>query len=133
MKKGYFAKIESLTIANKNYRQVLYTAKNCQLVLMSLLPGQEIGYEIHEKGDQFFRFESGDGKVFIDESEYVVVAGDCIVVPEGSRHNVVNTSMVEDLKLYTIYSPPHHQNGLLRAIKEEAESSGVYFDGKTSE
>ncbi len=133
MKKGFHTQIESLTVANKNYRQVLYTAAHCQLVLMSLPPGVEIGWEVHQDGDQFFRFESGEGLVTINESEYKVVAGDCVIVPAGSKHNVANTSTTEDLKIYTIYSPPHHQDGLTRATKAEAEASGVDFDGKTSE
>lgn len=133
MKKGFHTQIESLTVANNNYRQVLYTAEHCQLVLMSLPSGVEIGWEVHEDGDQFFRFESGEGLVNIDQTEYKVVAGDCVIVPAGSKHNVANTSKSEALKLYTIYSPPHHQDGLVRATKAEAEANGIDFDGKSTE
>ncbi len=131
--KGYNANIESETIANENFRKVLYTAKHCQLVLMSLNPNEEIGMETHEDNDQFFRFESGMGKVFIDDAEYDVKDGDVIIVPAGARHNVVNTSEVEKLKLYTIYSPAHHQDGVVRATKAEAEENSPEFDGKTTE
>lgn len=133
MKKGYKGNIEELTLANNNFRQVLYTAQHCQLVLMSLRPGEEIGLEVHEDGDQFFRFEKGAGKVVINDTEYVVGDGDSIIVPAGAQHNVINTSTSDDLKLYTIYAPPHHQDGILRATKTEAEANGPEFDGKTSE
>lgn len=133
MKKGFFGHIEKDTLGNNNFRKVLYTAKNCQLVLMSLQPGEEIGMEVHDEGDQFFRFEKGEGKVIIDESEYVVTDGDSVIVPAGARHNVVNTSESEDLKLYTIYAPPHHMDGVVRKTKEEAEKDGPEFDGTTSE
>jgi len=133
MKKGYKDNIERLTLANNNFRQVLYTAKYCQLVLMSLKPGEEIGSEVHEDGDQFFRFEKGAGKVVINETEYVVGDGDSVIVPAGAQHNVINTSVSEALNLYTIYAPPHHQDGVLRAIKAEGEADGPEFDGKTSE
>lgn len=133
MKKGYKGNIEQLTLANENFRQVLYTAKHCQLVLMALKPGEEIGSEIHEDNDQFFRFEAGEGKVIIDETEYAVGDGDCIIVPSGARHNVINLSASEALKLYTIYAPPHHQDGVRRATKAEAEADGPEFDGATTE
>ena len=133
MKKGYKANIEALTIANENFRKVLYTAKHCQLVLMSLAPGEEIGSEAHEDGDQFFRFEKGEGKVVIDDTEYAVGDGDCIIVPAGATHNVINTSSSASLKLYTLYSPPHHKDGIVRATKKEAEENEADFDGTTSE
>ncbi len=133
MKKGYKENIEKLTQNNKNFRQVLYTAQHCQLVLMSLAPNEEIGLEVHKTGDQFFRFEKGKGKVIINDTEYEVSDGDCVIVPAGSKHNVINRSQIEDLKLYTLYSPPHHQDGLVRATKKEATESEVDFDGKTSE
>lgn len=133
MKKGYKANIEDLTLNNKNFRQVLYTGQHCQLVLMSLLPNQEIGLEVHDTGDQFFRFESGEGKVIIDDTAYTVVDGDCIIVPTGARHNVINTSQTENLQFYTLYAPPHHQDGIVRATKKEATENEADFDGKTTE
>ena len=133
MKKGYKGNVEELTAANANFRQVLYTAQDCQLVLMSLLPGEEIGLETHKEGDQFFRFESGQGKVLIDETEYVVGDGDAVIVPVGSQHNVINTSATETLKLYTIYAPPHHKDGVVRATKAEAVADAPEFDGVTTE
>lgn len=131
--KGYNANIEKETRENKNFRKVLYTGKHCQLVLMSLKPGEEIGMEIHTDNDQFFRFEAGVGKVFIDESEYEVKDGSAIIVPCGAEHNVVNVSETEDLKLYTIYSPAHHQDGVVRVTKAEAKADSPEFDGKTTE
>ena len=133
MKKGYKANIEQLTDENTNFRQVLYTAKDCQLVLMSLVPGGEIGLETHDEGDQFFRFEKGEGKVIIDETEYAVSDGDAVIVPMGARHNVINTSETEALKMYTIYAPPHHKDGIVRATRAEAEADGPEFDGVTTE
>ena len=133
MKKGYYGKIEQLTIENENFRKVLYTGEHCQLVLMSLAPGEDIGEEVHEGNDQFFRFEKGEGKVVIDETEYTVKDGDAVIVPTGAKHNVINTSMIEALKLYTIYAPAHHQDGVVRATKAEAEANGPEFDGKTTE
>lgn len=133
MKKGYKDNIEDLTLENKNFRRVLYTAEHCQLVLMALMPGEEIGSEVHEDGDQFFRFEKGEGKVVINETEYTAGDGDTVIVPAGARHNVINTSQTEPLKLYTIYAPPHHQDGVVRKTKAEAEAGGPEFDGKTTE
>jgi mannose-6-phosphate isomerase-like protein (cupin superfamily) len=131
--KGYVTDIEKATKENENFRQVLYTAKHSQLVLMTLKPGEEIGEEVHEEIDQFFRFEEGEGKVVIDGAEHEVEDGSAVVVPAGARHNVVNTSSDEPLKLYTIYSPPEHQDGVVRASKEEAEANEEHFDGKTTE
>lgn len=133
MKKGYKGNIEKLTLENANFRQVLYTAADCQLVLMSLLPGEEIGLEVHDGGDQFFRFESGEGKVIIDETEYIVGDGDAVIVPIGSRHNVINTSDIESLKLYTLYAPPHHKDGVVHETRAEAQASEEEFDGETTE
>lgn len=133
MKKGYKDSIEKLTLANENFRQVLYTGEHCQLVLMSLAPGEEIGSEVHEGNDQFFRFESGTGKVVINETEYEVSDGDAVIVPSGAKHNVINSSTTEALKLYTIYAPAHHQDGVVRATKAEAIADGPEFDGKTTE
>lgn len=131
--KGFNANIEKETLENSNFRKVLYTAKHCQLVLMSLKPGEDIGMEIHAENDQFFRFEQGQGKVFIDGNEYEVSDGSAIIVPSGAEHNVVNVSETEELKLYTIYSPAHHKDGIVRATKEEAEASEEEFDGQTTE
>ena len=131
--KGFYGNIEAQTIENDNFRQVLYTAKHCQLVLMSLPPRGEIGAEVHADNDQFFRFEAGEGKVIIDQTEYIVHDGDAIIVPAGAEHNVVNTSATETLKLYTIYSPAHHKDGIVRTTREEAEANDEEFDGVTSE
>ena len=130
--KGFYANIEELTLANENFRQVLYTAKHCQLVLMSLPVDGEIGMEIHDENDQFFRFEAGEGKVLIDGNEYTVSDGSAIIVPAGAEHNVINTGDTP-LKLYTIYSPAHHKDGIIRATREEAEVNEVDFDGVTTE
>jgi mannose-6-phosphate isomerase-like protein (cupin superfamily) len=131
--RGYNINIEKETIENTNFRKVLYTAKHCQLVLMSLKPNEEIGMEVHTDNDQFFRFEKGEGKCIIDGSEYVLSDGSVIIVPAGAEHNVINTSSTEDLKFYTIYSPAHHQDGVIRSTKEEAEADGPEFDGITTE
>ena len=133
MKKGFNINLEEATIKNDNFRKVLYTAQNHQLVIMCLLPGQDIGMEVHDDGDQFFRFEKGEGKVIIDENEYGVSDGDSVMVPQGARHNIINTSETDDLKLYTIYAPPHHRDGVVRRTKEEAEKDEPKFDGTTSE
>jgi mannose-6-phosphate isomerase-like protein (cupin superfamily) len=131
--KGFHAPIEKETVENENFRQVLYTGKNSQLVLMSLQPNEEIGLETHPDNDQFFRFEQGQGKVVIDGNEYEVKDGDAVVVPAGAEHNVVNTSPTDRLKLYTIYSPAHHKDAIVRATKEEAEANEADFDGQTTE
>jgi len=131
--KGFNANIEQETLENSNFRKVLYTGKHSQLVLMSLKPKEEIGMEVHNENDQFFRFEKGIGKCIIDGNEYELQDGSAIVVPSGARHNIINTSDTEDLKLYTIYSPAHHQDGVVRATKEEAEKNSPEFDGKTTE
>lgn len=133
MKNGYKDNIEKLTKENENFRQVLYTAKNFQLVLMSLLPGEEIGLEVHKENDQFFRFESGEGRVFIDGNSYNVKDGDAVIVPAGSEHNVINMSNKHRLKIYTLYSPPHHKDGIVRKTRQEAILNEEEFDGKTTE
>lgn len=133
MKKGYKVNIETETTANTNFRRVLYTGHNTQLVLMSIAPGSEIGSEVHPDNDQFFRFEAGHGRVTIDETVYEVGDGDVIIVPAGSQHNVENVSDSEPLQLYTLYSPPHHKDGIVRATKEEAEANEADFDGVTTE
>ncbi|MFA5368956.1 MAG: cupin domain-containing protein [Candidatus Paceibacterota bacterium] len=131
--KGYNANIEKLTLENDNFRKVLYTSKHSQLVLMSLKPSEEIGMEVHEDNDQFLRIEKGNGKCIIDGNEYEISDGAAIIVPSGAQHNVINTSETEDLKLYTIYSPAHHKDGIIRATKEEAEAGDLEFDGVTTE
>ncbi len=131
--KGYKANIEKETLKNKNFRKVVYTGAYSQLVLMSLKPKEEIGSEVHAENDQFLRFEGGTGRVVIDDSKYTVKDGDAVVIPAGARHNVINTSATEDLKIYTIYSPPHHKDGIVRKTKEEAEANDQEFDGKMTE
>ncbi len=133
MKKGFKENIEQLTLQNSNFRKVLYTAKHSQLVLMTLKPNEEIGVEVHNDGDQFFRFESGKGKVIINETTYLVKDGDSVIIPAGATHNVINTSEDEELKLYTIYSPPHHKDQLVRKTKKDAEENSEEFDGKVTE
>ena len=133
MKKGYKNNIEKLTIENTNFRKVLYTGEKSQLVLMSLLPDEEIGSEVHSDNDQFFRFEAGSGKMVINDVEYEVSDGDAVVVPKGATHNVINTNVNSSLKLYTIYSPAHHKDGVLRATKAEAVANEAEFDGVTTE
>lgn len=115
----YTQNLEEDTNKNGNFRQVLFTGPNSQLVLMSLKPGEEIGEEIHTE-DQFFRFESGEGEVIVEGTSYTVKDGSAVVVPAGSKHNVKNTSTTEDLKLYTIYSPAHHPDKTVHVTKEDA-------------
>lgn len=130
--KGYKANIEELVKKNENFREVVYTAKHSQLVLMSLQPLEEIGVEIHDV-DQFFRFETGEGKVLINGQEYVVKAGEVVIVPEGAEHNIINTSSDSPLKLYTLYCPPHHKDKTIHKTKEEAQVDTEHFDGVTTE
>lgn len=131
--KGFNSNIEKDALANHNFRKVLYTGKHSQLVLMSLKPNEEIGLEVHADNDQFFRIEKGQGQCVIDGHKYAIKDGSAIVVPAGAQHNVINISATEDLKLYTIYSPAHHQDGIVRATKQEAETNGAEFDGVTTE
>lgn len=127
--KGYIANIEKETLENTDYRRVLYTAKNSQLVLMNIQPGDEIGEEIHDL-DQFIRLEQGSGKVTIDGTETEIEADWAVVIPAGTRHNVVNTGS-EEMKLYSIYSPPEHKDGIVEATK--ADEFEEHFDGVTTE
>ena len=131
--KGYTTNIEKDTLENNNFRKVLYTGKHSQLVLMSLAPKEEIGMEVHEENDQFFRFEKGQGKCVIDGNEYELKDGVAVVVPAGAEHNIINTSTTEELKIYTIYSPANHKDGIMRATKVEAEDNEAEFDGVTTE
>jgi mannose-6-phosphate isomerase-like protein (cupin superfamily) len=128
--KGFIQNIEEETLSNKDYRRVIYTGKHSQLVLMVLKQGEEIGEEVHEDNDQFFRFESGEGKVIIDDVFHDVSDGFAVVVPAGAKHNVINSG-AEDLKLYTIYSPAHHKDGTIHHTK--ADETEEHFDGVTSE
>ncbi len=130
--KGFKGNIEKATLDNDNFRKVLYTGKHLQLVLMSLEAGEDIGSEMHPDTDQFFRFESGTGKCIIDKTEYLVQEGDVIVVPAGAQHNIINSG-TDVLKMYTLYGPPNHEDGTIRATKEDAEEMEEHFSGKTSE
>lgn len=128
--KGFVADIEELTESNKDYRRVLYTGKHLQLVLMSLKSGEEVGEEVHDTHDQFFRFEKGKGEVQIDGVSHKVKADDAVIVPAGAKHNVINTGE-KSLKFYTLYGPPEHRDGVLQ--KTKADEAEEHFDGKTTE
>jgi len=117
---GFYTKIEKDTLDNNNFRKVLFTGKFAQLVVMNLKVGEDIGLEVHHNVDQFFRFEGGEGKVIIDGEEFSVGDGDAVIVPAGAEHNVINVSKVEELKLYTIYSPPNHPKGTVHVTRAEA-------------
>lgn len=130
---GFKANIEKDTLANSDFRRVLYTGKHSQLVLMALKPGEEIGMEVHDTVDQFFRFEKGEGAIIIDGLRRDVKDGDAAIVPSGAQHNVINTSNTDELKLYTIYSPPEHIDGTVRATKADAIAKPEEFDGRTTE
>jgi len=129
---GFVDDIEDLTERNDDFRRVLYTGKYLQLVLMAIAPGEEIGEEVHEDHDQFFRIEDGKGVVVIDGARTPIESDDAIVVPAGARHNVINTGD-DPLKLYTIYGPPEHIDGVVRTTRAEAEASEEHFDGTTTE
>jgi mannose-6-phosphate isomerase-like protein (cupin superfamily) len=133
MKKGFATDIETETVKNTDFRRVLYTSNFSQLVLMRLKPGEEIGAEVHDDIDQFFRFEEGEGVVVIDGTEHAVKDGSAVIVPNGANHNVINTSKTADLKLYTIYSPPEHRDKVVHKTREEAVADDEHFDGKTTE
>ena len=132
--KGFCDDIEKLTEENQDFRRVLYTGKNLQLVLMTLQPGEEIGEEVHEDRDQFFRIEEGSGVVDIDGVENAVEDDIAVIVPAGARHNVRNTGD-EPLQLYTIYGPPEHKDGVVQATKAEADARHAQeeWDGATTE
>lgn len=130
--KGFVADIEELTEENGDFRRVLYTGKNLQLVFMSIEPGGEIGEEVHGGHDQFFRIEKGKGEVLIDGNRSKIKSDDAIIVPAGARHNIMNTGD-EPLRLYTLYAPPEHRDGTVHSTKAEAEASEQHFDGKTTE
>ena len=129
--KGFVQDIESLAVKNDDFRQVLYTAQNCQLVLMALKPKEEIGAEVH-KLDQFFRVEEGTGEAVLDGVRTVISAGFAVLVPAGAKHNIINTGTVA-LKLYTLYAPPNHRDGVIHHTRAAAEADNEQFDGKTTE
>ena len=131
--KGFHADIEELTLENENFRQVVYTGEHSQLVLMCLAPGEDIDLETHPHNDQFFRVESGTGKVVIDGTNYRIGTGSAVIVPAGAMHNITNTSKHDNLSLYTMYSPPHHKDGITRRTKQEAKEDAPEFDGVTTE
>ena len=128
---GFVKDIESIAVKNEEFRRVLYTAKNCQLVAMSLKPKEEIGAEVHTL-DQFFRVEEGTGEAILDGVRTAIQAGFAVLVPAGANHNIINTGSVP-LKLYTIYSPPNHRDGVVHRTRAEAEADNEQFDGKTTE
>jgi len=129
--KGFVQDIEGLAIRNNEFRSVLYTAKNCQLVLMALKPQEEIGAEVH-KLDQFFRVEEGNGEAVLDGVTRSIQAGFAVLVPAGTRHNIINTGS-KPLKLYTLYAPPNHRDGVVHHTRADAEADTEHFDGKTTE
>lgn len=129
--KGYVVDIEKASLENANFRTVLYTAKNSQLVVMSLKPGEDIGEEVHQL-DQFIRCEAGEGKAILDGLEHMIKAGSAVIVPSGARHNILNTGSTA-MKLYTVYSPPNHRDGVVHATKADAEGDEEAFDGKPTE
>ncbi len=131
--RGYVTDIEKETLENENFRKVLYTAPHCQLVVMTLRPGEDIGEEVHEEVDQFFRVEAGTGKTVLEGEEHEIGPTSVVVVPAGIRHNIVNTSADQSLKLYTVYSPPHHRDGVIHATKAAAEADDEHFDGTLSQ
>lgn len=119
---GYIGNIEEVALANTNFRQVLYTGQHSQLVVMSLLPGEEIGMEVHEIVDQFLRVEKGSGKLIINDEEFEIKDGQGIIIPAGAKHNIINLSATDPMKIYTIYSPPHHKDGTIHKTKLDAEA-----------
>ena len=128
---GFVQDLETLAVNNEDFRRVLYTARNCQLVLMALKPKEEIGAEIH-KLDQFFRVEEGSGEAILDGVRTPIRAGFGLVVPAGAKHNIINTGETA-LKLYTIYAPPNHRDGITHKTRADAEADTEHFDGKTTE
>jgi mannose-6-phosphate isomerase-like protein (cupin superfamily) len=130
--KGFVGDIQAQTEGNRDFRHVMYTGPHLQLVLMSLAPGEDIGEEVHEDTDQFFRVEEGQGIVSIDGRDTPIENDTAIVVPAGARHNVKNTGTAP-MKLYTIYAPPHHEDGTVQRTKADAEASSEHFAGKTTE
>jgi len=130
--KGFVTNIEQITLENEDFRRVVYTAKNCQLVLMCLPASTDIGEEVHDV-DQFLRIEEGEGKSVLDGVDRYLTDGSVIIVPAGVKHNIINTSANETLKLYSLYAPPHHKDGTVHATKADAESDNEHFDGVTTD
>lgn len=130
--KGYIDGIEKVTLENDYFREVLYTARHSQLVVMSLKPLEEIGEEVHRL-DQFIRCEQGNGKAILDGVEHIISNGVAVLVPAGAKHNIINTSSIEAMKLYTVYAPPNHRDGVVHKTKADAEADTEHFDGKTTE
>lgn len=130
--KGFVGDIDALTVGNTDFRRVLYTAKHCQLVVMALPPGGEIGMEVHDHLDQFFRVEQGEGEAILEGVTSAIREGFAVIVPAGTNHNIVNTGS-GPLKVYTIYAPPNHRDGVVHHTREEAEADDEHFDGKTTE
>ena len=130
--KGFVADIGELTEGNSDFRRVLYTGENLQLVLMAIPPNEAIGEEVHQDRDQFFRVEKGKGEVWIDGRLSKIMSDDAIIVPAGARHNIVNTGD-KPLQLYTLYAPPEHRDGTVHVTKADAEAAEEHFDGKTTE
>ena len=130
--KGYVVNIEEESLYNANFRKVLYTDERVQLVVMSLRPNEDIGEEVHQL-DQFIRVESGEGKAVLNGTEHSLTDGSAVIVPKGTLHNIINTSAEKPMKLYTLYAPPNHRDGVVHATKADAESDDEHFDGKTSE
>ena len=131
MKKGYVANIEKLTLENENFRKVLYTDKNVQMVVMSLLPKAEIGEEVHDV-DQFLRVERGTGKAVISDISHDLEDGSAMIIPVGTKHNIINTGEGQ-MKIYSLYMPPHHKDGTVHKTKADAEADEEHFDGVTTE
>lgn len=129
---GFVINIETATKENENFRRVLYTAKNSQLVVMTLKPGEDIGEEVHNL-DQFLRIEQGEGLAVLDGVEHKIASQWAVVVPAGTRHNIINTSLDQEMKLYTVYSPPEHKDGTIHATKADALVQEEHFDGTTTE
>jgi mannose-6-phosphate isomerase-like protein (cupin superfamily) len=127
---GFVGDIDELTVSNTKFRKVIYTAKQLQLVLMSLKPGEEIGEEVHQNNDQFFRFEGGRGKVVINGKETSIKEDDAVLIPAGASHNIINTGK-KPLQFYTLYAPPEHKDKTVHATK--SDETEEHFDGKTTE
>ncbi len=131
--KGFVSNIAIEAVENRNFRRVVYTGNHLQLVLMSLGAGEEIGLEVHEDTDQFFRVESGLAICIVNDTEHEIGSGDVLIVPAGAKHNVINADPERELKLYTVYAPPHHKDGIVRATKADAVKFEAEFDGVTTE
>lgn len=126
---GYSIDIEKKTVDNTYFREVLFTAPNLQLVVMTLKPGEEIGMETHDKGDQFFRVEAGEGEAILDGKTHKLTDGSIVIIPEKVEHNIINTSADKDLKVYTIYTPPEHRDGVVHKTKAEADADDEHYEG----